>query len=114
MGTKASAFPGPWYGSRPSLDPDWSHEHHLSRVISCAQRGKPFAVMCHQSRRKYCNELCYQAARRNKDRPRIRDYQRIRSRRIARNKLFEAGREERIRSPAAGSGRTAEASGEGT
>ena len=89
--------PGPWYGSRPSLDPDWSHEHHISRVISCAQCGKGFTVTCHQSRRKYCNELCYQAARRNKDRPRIRDYQRIRSRRIARNKQFEAGREERKR-----------------
>lgn len=90
--------PGAWYGSRPSLDPNWSHEHHRTGDLgTCAQCGRSWERQCHQSRRKYCSDLCYRAARRNLDRVRLREYQRARTRRIKHNKRVEADRHERIR-----------------
>jgi hypothetical protein len=88
--------PGPWYGSRPSFDPDWSHQHHPSRVVSCAQCGKPFEVTCHQSRRKYCGGMCAKAARRNRDRARLRERYRWQAPIKAHNNRIEAAYQERF------------------
>jgi hypothetical protein len=97
-GHEDKCVPGPWYGSRPSRDPSWSHEHHLTGALgTCAQCGKHWEKQCHQSRRKYCSDSCYRAARRNLDRVRLREYQRARTLRIVHNKRIEAERHERIR-----------------
>jgi hypothetical protein len=89
--------PGPWYGSQPSMDPDWSHEHHLTGALgTCAQCGRTWPKRCHESRRRYCGTVCAKAARRNQDRVRLRERYRWQKPIRAHNKGVEAAYQERF------------------